>query len=101
MLLPLSMPRSPQCRSVSLGADLASSSLYEYDPRRGEPLSAAPRTMLSPLLRSLKRSWEERHHWNCSVIVIDVFLLASQCYLSGWQEQPVACNTTDYLSSQP
>lgn len=29
-------------RSVSLGADLASYSLYEYDPQRGEPLSAAP-----------------------------------------------------------
>ena len=27
---------------VSLGADLAGSSLYEYDPQRGEPLSAAP-----------------------------------------------------------
>lgn len=42
MLLPLPLHRSPQHRPVSLGADLAGSSLYEYDPQRGEPLSAAP-----------------------------------------------------------
>lgn len=31
-----------QYRPVSLGADLASDSLYEYDPQKGEALSGAP-----------------------------------------------------------
>lgn len=88
-------------RALSPDADLASSSLSESDPRWGEPLSAAPNYVIT-IIKELKRgAGRTRHRWNCRLIVIDVFLLAPQCYLSGWQEQPVSCNTTDYLSSQP
>lgn len=94
-----STPFPPQSRSP--GADLASSSLYEYDPRWGESLSAAPNYVITIIKELKSGAGRTRHCWNCRLIVIDVFLLVPQCYLSGWQEQPVSCNTTDYLSSQP